>query len=59
LRVHVDQEDGLLGEGQRRRDIDGRRGLSDAPLLIRDSDDAAHGLNLSNDLFGEPRASKW
>ena len=39
LRVEVDHQDPLAELGQRRRDVDGRRGLADAALLVGDHDD--------------------
>ena len=43
LRIEVHQQHALLGAGQRRRQVHGRRRLADAALLVGDRDDAAHG----------------
>jgi hypothetical protein len=42
LGVHVDEEHPALGRRQARRQVDGRRGLSDAAFLVRDADDPSH-----------------
>jgi len=42
LWVDVDDEDALVGEGERGREVDGRRGLADAALLVCDSQHARH-----------------
>src|SRR5690606_1032971 len=42
LWVGVDEEDPLVGEGQRGREVDGGGGLADAALLVRDGDDPGH-----------------
>ena len=38
LRVEVDEEDALLGDGQRRSQVEGGRGFADAALLVGDCD---------------------
>ena len=44
LRVGIQQQRALLRGGERRGEVDGGSGLSDATFLIGDSDDAAgHG----------------
>jgi hypothetical protein len=40
LRVEVDDEHPMPGRGKRRREVDRRRGLADAALLVGDGDDA-------------------
>jgi hypothetical protein len=42
LGIDVDHQRLLLGDRQRRAEVDGRGGLSDATFLIRDRDDARH-----------------
>ena len=42
LRVEVDEEDALVGEGEGGGEVDGGGGLADAALLVRDCDDLAH-----------------
>ena len=39
LRIHVDEQDALFGQRERRAEIDGGRGFGDAALLIGDGDD--------------------
>ena len=41
LRVHVDEEDALLGERERGGEVDRGRGLADAALLICNGPDAS------------------
>ena len=40
LRVHVDQQHPLLGQGQGRGEVDGGRGFAHAALLVCDGDDS-------------------
>jgi hypothetical protein len=42
LGIHVDHEDGPFGDGQRRAEVDGRRGLPDSALLVGDRYDPGH-----------------
>ena len=42
LRVHVDEQHALLGEGERRGEVDGSRGFADAALLIGDGQNPTH-----------------
>jgi hypothetical protein len=44
LRVDVDEERAALAGGERGGEVHGGRGLPDAALLVRDGDDARHGL---------------
>ena len=46
LRVQVDDERRLAGLGQARSEVDGRRRLADAALLVRDRVDARHAPRL-------------
>ena len=41
LGIDVDEQHALLGERQRRRQVDGGGGLADAALLVGDGDDSA------------------
>src|SRR5690606_32022049 len=50
LRVHVDDQRAALGDGQAGAQIDGRRRLADAALLVRDRDDPGHALLLWSSL---------
>ena len=43
LRVEIDQQHAAPGSGERGRQVDGRRRLADATLLVCDCDDAMHG----------------
>ena len=51
LRIDVDQKHTLLGQGQRRGQIDGRGRLSDAALLVRDRDYSGHTSLKTNGLL--------
>ena len=42
LRIEVDEQGRALREGEAGREVDGRRGLADAALLVDDRDDLAH-----------------
>ena len=42
LWIDVHEEHALVAERERRREIDGRRGLADPALLIGDRNDASH-----------------
>jgi hypothetical protein len=43
LRVHVDEEHALLGDGEARREVHGGGRLADAAFLVRDREHDAHG----------------
>ncbi len=42
LRVDVNEQDSLLGQGERSGQVDSGRRLADAPFLVGNGDDAAH-----------------
>ena len=46
LRVEVDEEHRMAGGGECRAEIDRRRGLADAALLVGDGQNAGAGLGL-------------
>src|SRR5262245_45660893 len=48
LGVDIDEEDPLVGQGERRGQVDRGRGLADATLLIRDRNDLCHKLYRQN-----------
>ena len=43
LGVAIDQQRARAEGGERRRQVDGGRGLADSALLVGDCDDASHG----------------
>ena len=43
LRIEVDEQHAVPARRDRRGEVDRRRGLADAALLVRDSDDPGHG----------------
>jgi len=43
LGISVDEERALFSDGKRGGEVDGRRGLTDAALLIGDCENAGHG----------------
>ena len=45
LRIDVDEQHALLGQRQRRGQIDGGRGFADAAFLVGDGDDSGHLAN--------------
>ena len=42
LRVDVDEEDALVGEGEGGAEVDGGGGLADAAFLVCDGEDSSH-----------------
>jgi hypothetical protein len=52
LRIHVDEENSLVGQGQRRGEVDGGCGFGDATLLIGDSHDARIFGHTANTIWG-------
>jgi hypothetical protein len=55
LRVEVDQQDTAAVLGQRGTEVDGRRGLANAALLIADGGDARWPVHDDRLRFGEDR----
>ena len=51
LRVGVDEENSLVRQRQRRREVDHRRGLADAAFLIGDRNDSTHKMCYINNLL--------
>ena len=43
LRIGVEEQSAPFGDGERGGEVDGRRGLSDAALLVGDSYNMGHG----------------
>ena len=52
LGVDIDDQRALLGNSERRTEIDGRRRLADSALLVCDGNDARHGGRLGRDGAG-------
>jgi hypothetical protein len=44
LRIGVNEEHALVGEGEGRAEIDGCRGFADAALLVRDGENLSHAF---------------
>ena len=56
LRVEVDEQDPAAELGQRRAEVDRRRGLADAALLVAQRDDPRRPVPVERRRFGDARA---
>src|SRR6187455_1602822 len=53
LRIGVDKEDALFGDGKRGREVYGRGSLTDSTLLVGNSEDATHRLRRGGEGEGD------